>query len=88
VYRIKVERQAIKALARLPLQDQSRVGATIDKLAEDPRPTGCMPVRTTEPGTYRLRVGNYRVIYIVLDSEQVIIIARVAKRGEDTYKGL
>ena len=41
-----------------------------------------------EKGTYRVRVGNYRVIYVVLDNEGVVIIARVARRSESTYRGL
>jgi mRNA interferase RelE/StbE len=60
----------------------------IKTLAEDPRPTGCRPVKVAEKGTYRVRVGDYRVIYTVLDREQVIVIARVAKRSEGTYQGL
>ena len=88
MYRIEVERQAIKVLARLPWRDQERIEATIDRLAENPRPHGCQPVQAADPGVYRVRVGDYRIVYTVLDSEQVIIVARVAKRGEDTYKGL
>lgn len=54
----------------------------IDALAEDPRPAGCTPVRAVPKGTYRIRVGDYRVICVVLDEEQVIVVARVARRGE------
>ena len=88
MYRIEVERRAQKAIARLPRQDQPRIAAAIDALPEDPRPAGCVPVRAADPGTYRVRVGDYRVIYIVLDDEQVIIVARVARRRENTYRGL
>ena len=38
--------------------------------------------------TYRVRVDNYRVIYVVLDDERQVIVARVAKRDEQTYQGL
>lgn len=86
-YRIVVERRAQRALTRLPRQDQARVAAKIDALAEDPRPAGCTPVKTAEKGTYRVRVGNCRVIYVVLDDEQVVIVARVTRRSESTYRG-
>jgi mRNA-degrading endonuclease RelE of RelBE toxin-antitoxin system len=39
-------------------------------------------------GMVRLRVGDYRVIYLVLDDERVVIVARVARRNEGTYRGL
>lgn len=84
-YRIEIERRAAKALRRLAMGDRLRVVTAIDALAEDPRPMGCVPVRATPKGTYRIRVGDYRVIYLVLDDEEVIIIARVARRSESTY---
>ena len=87
-YRIEVEDRAKKALARTPRHYQKRIAAAIDGLAEEPRPVGCQPVRTALRGTYRLRIGNYRVIYTVRDEEQLVIVARVIKRGEHTYKGL
>lgn len=87
-YRIVVERRAQKALVRLPKQDQGRIEAMIDALAEEPRPASCRPVRVAEKGTYRVRVGNYRVIYTVLDNEQAVIVARIARRSETTYQRL
>jgi len=62
--------------------------AAIDALVEDPRPVGCIPVRAAPKGTYRIRIGDYRVIYVVLDTEQTIVIARIARRGESTYREL
>ena len=40
------------------------------------------------PGVYRVRVGNYRVIYTVRDDQQHVIVARVARRSGSTYRGL
>jgi mRNA interferase RelE/StbE len=75
-------------MAHLPRQDQARILTAIKALAEDPRPVGCRPVKAAEKGTYRVRVGDYRVVYVVLDGEQVIIVARVARRSENTYRRL
>ena len=88
MYRIEVEPQARKALVRLPRPDQGRIVAAIDALAADPRPAGYVPVKEAPKGTYRIRIGDYRVIYLVLDSDQVIIVARVARRSESTYRDL
>jgi len=75
-------------MARLPRKDQARVLVALGGLAEDPRPAGCVAVKTAEKGTYRVRVGDYRVVYIVLDDEQVVIVTRVVRRSESTYRGL
>jgi mRNA interferase RelE/StbE len=87
-YQIEVSRRARKELAHLPQPALVRVTAVIDALAQDPRPEGCLPVRAAPKGTYRIRVGDYRVIYTVLDEEQAVVIARVVRRREDTYRGL
>jgi len=88
MYRIEFKQQARKELARLPRKDQVRIAAAIDLLAQEPRPPACMPVRAAEGGTYRIRVGDYRVIYIVHDDRQLALIARVGRRRGDTYRRL
>ncbi len=88
-YDIEVDRRAAKDLQKnVAYQDRSRIIETIDGLAEEPRPYGCRKVKAAPKGTYRVRVGDYRIIYVVLDEERVVIIARVARRSEDTYKNL
>jgi mRNA interferase RelE/StbE len=87
-HQIEVSRRAQKAMARLPRKDQARIIVALQKLSEDPRPQGCRPVKDAPKGTYRVRVGSYRVIYPVVDADQVIVVARVAKRDESTYRGL
>jgi mRNA interferase RelE/StbE len=85
-YRIEIERRAHQALGRLPKGDRIRVMTAINSLAEDPRPVGCATVRAAPKGTYRIGVGDYRVIYVVLDDEQVIVVARVVRRSETSYR--
>jgi len=73
---------------REPGDLRQRVDRAILTLAEDPRPAGCRPVKDAPRGTYRVRVGTYRVIYTVLDADRVIVVARVRKRDESIYRGL
>lgn len=87
-HQIVVERRARKAVVGLPKHDQARIKEAIDALAENPRPTGCRPVKAAPRDTYRVRVGDFRIIYSVLDDERVVIVARVARRSERTYRGL
>lgn len=81
-YAISITRQANKELARLPTQVQDRIDAAIDALATTPRPPG---TRKLTSGAYRIRVGDYRVIFDVDDAAQAIIIRRVAHRS-DVYR--
>lgn len=75
-------------MLRLPRRDQARIIVVLKSLAEDPRRPGCRPVKDAPEGTCRVRVGSYRVIYTVVDADEVVIVARVAKRDETTYRGL
>jgi mRNA interferase RelE/StbE len=72
-----------REIKRLPGPDRDRVIEAIRSLAETPRPYG---IKQLERGIYRMRVGNYRVIYQVLDDEHLILVGRVARRSERTYR--
>lgn len=87
-YRAEIDRAVQKTLARFPRRDQARVLVTIKDLATEPRPAGCEPVKSAAAHTYRVRVGDYRVVYTILDEEQIIVVARVVKRSESTYRDL
>jgi len=78
-YQVKVGSQVRKAMTRLPFKARARILAALRKLAEEPRPVGCQPVKMVFKGTCGLRVGNYRVIYTVRDEERLVIVARVIK---------
>jgi len=70
-------------MKHLPRPDRDRVLDAIQSLAGAPRPYG---IKQLGPGVYRLRVGNYRVIYRVLDDEHLVIVGRVCRRSERTYR--
>ena len=84
-YQIRVGKRIRKAMRRFPRQDQARIVAVLRALADKPRPAGCQPAKMAERGSYRLCVGDYRIIYVVLDDERVITVARVSRRSEGTY---
>jgi mRNA interferase RelE/StbE len=60
---------------------QRRLKPHIDALAHDPRPAGVAKV-AGEPNLYRVRVGDYRVVYYVWDRDEHILIAKIAHRRE------
>lgn len=62
---------------------RERVKAAIDTLAENPRPSGA--VKLAGRDDYRVRVGDYRIVYAVDDAERLVIVARIAHR-RDVYR--
>ncbi|HOT93146.1 MAG TPA: type II toxin-antitoxin system RelE/ParE family toxin [Anaerolineae bacterium] len=85
--RYKVEfldRRAQRELDRVPEPDYGRVAAALLRLEENPRPPGCRKLRGLEG--WRVRVGNWRVIYHINDSQQIVTIVSIKRRREDTYR--
>ena len=84
-YTLKIHRDVEKQLQRIPKSQRERMVVTMRSLRIDPRPPGCVKLDNV---LFRVRQGQYRVIYAVFDKEVVIVICKVAKRAEDTYKNL
>lgn len=84
-YEIRIMPAAQKEIDRLPQRARERVEAAIVSLADNPRPVGSKKLRTLKD-TYRVRVGNYRIIYQVFDDELVILVVTVGDR-KDIYRG-
>ncbi len=78
-YAVFIEARADKALGKLPREVQERLEAAMDALAEDPRPQGSRKLSGREG--YRIRVGDYRVLYDVDDAERTVTVTRVGHRG-------
>lgn len=82
-YRIDILRRAQKSLKNLQQNTYQRVRDAIRELATDPRPSGCS--KLTGRDGWRIRVGDYRVIYEIDDQESVIIILDIGHR-RDIYR--
>ena len=83
MYRLEVSHTAHRQIRRLPGQTQERVNRAITRLAENPRPPGAK--KLTARDGYRVRVGDYRILYQVDDGTKVVIIYWVMSRG-DVYR--
>lgn len=79
-YEVLIRRRAAKELAEIPLRDYERVKRSIFALGVDPRPQGCLKL-TGRPG-WRIRVGDYRVIYEVDDPNQTVTVLDVGNRRD------
>ena len=80
-YRIEIRPAALKDLAALDRPVQRRIAAAIDALAATPRPSGVKKLEGAED-LYRIRVGDYRVIYAIDDRVLVVLVVRVRHRRE------
>ena len=83
-YTVLILRRAQKELADIPAKDYERVRNVISTLAQNPRPPGCL--KLTARDGWRIRVGDYRVIYAIDDSQQVATVLHVGHR-RDVYAG-
>ena len=78
IYSVRIKSSAAKELARLPHDARERLVEAIDKLGEEPL-AGAL-LKGGLRGLRRIRVGNYRIVYEVLDDELVALVIRVAHR--------
>lgn len=78
IYSVRIKGSAAKELARLPRDARERLVEAIDKLGEEPL-AGAL-LKGGLRGLRRIRVGNYRIVYEVLDDELVVLVIRVAHR--------
>ncbi|GDY23988.1 hypothetical protein LBMAG56_53350 [Verrucomicrobiota bacterium] len=81
MYRVLLERAAEKDLARLSSAIHDRVIAAIQALARNPRPPGCRKLAGSQ-SDWRIRVGDYRVVYEIADEIRVVRVNRVRHRRE------
>ena len=82
-YRIVLHREAVREIRALPKRIRPLVRAAIDGLAREPRPAGVVSLKGRK-GSYRLRIGDYRILYDVHATEIVVYVIGVAHR-RDVY---
>ena len=85
MYRIELRRRAQRALDRLPKTDFQAVVEAVKELAQIPRPRGVEKVKNT--GLWRIRQGDYRIVYSIDDNQNIVIVVSVGHR-KDIYRSL
>ena len=80
-YSIELRPAALRDLKRLPKEVLDRVSRKINSLADNPRPPGVEKLSGSED-SYRVRVGDYRILYGIRDAVLLVIIVRVRHRRE------
>ena len=82
-YRLRIKPSAAKELEALPAKDRKRLVTRVQGLASDPRPPGAEKLSGAEK--YRVRQGDYRVLYSIDDAKKVLVIVKFGHR-RDVYR--
>ncbi len=79
-YELRFKTSVAKDLRDVPQTDLRRILERIEALRDDPRPAGCEKLSAQE--RYRIRQGNYRILYEVLDAEVIVEVVKIGHRRE------
>lgn len=82
-YRLFIKASAAKEIEALPKHDRRRIVAKMASLSHDPRPPGCEKLSGLD--RYRLRQGNYRILYEIQDLALIVVVVKVGHR-HDVYR--
>ena len=82
-YRIEIKRSAVKELEAIPAKDRRRITTKIQALAGTPHPAGCEKLSGHDK--YRIRQGNYRILYTIEDDVLVVTVIKIGDR-RDVYR--
>ena len=84
MYIITIKKTAAKELNSLPFKIAAKITSAVNNLAKNPRPEGCKKLRGTIEDFWRIRIGDYRVIYTINDGIKIIEIRKIGHR-KDIY---
>ncbi len=82
LYQVVVGKIASKELKKLPKREVQRIFPKIKNLSSQPRPDGCKKLKSQNEDLWRIRIGDYRVIYSIDDSVNIIDIRRIGHRRD------
>jgi mRNA interferase RelE/StbE len=85
MYRITIKRKAEKELDLLPKKILIRIVSVIDELEDNPKPKGSKKLQGSDEPMYRVRVGDYRIIYVINDEIKIVDIRKIGHR-KDIYR--
>lgn len=80
-YAVELKPSARKELESLPNSVLARVIRKIESLALDPRPAGCKKLKGYKD-LWRIRIGDWRIVYIINDTARLVSVTRIAHRRE------
>jgi len=85
MYTIIISESAFKELKKIQKVYVNKIQIAIDRLSENPRPVGCKKLQGTNENLYRIRIGDYRVVYSIEDKIKIVDIRQIGHR-KDIYR--
>jgi len=85
-YTIQLKKSALKDLYKLPKEVSRQIAQAINDLGQTPRPHGCKKLKGLE-NLYRIRIGDYRIVYQMNDKILLILVVLIGNRKE-VYRNL
>jgi mRNA interferase RelE/StbE len=81
-YRVEVENRAARQIGTLEPRLRDRVLDALEILRDEPRPSGCSKLKGRTQPTWRIRVGDYRILYRIHDDQKLVRVYGVLRRDE------
>ena len=85
MYKVIIKREALKELKHFPDRSVKAITKSIERLSGDPRPAGCKKLKGSSENLWRIRVGDYRIVYLIDDVIRIINIRSIGNR-KDVYE--
>jgi mRNA interferase RelE/StbE len=86
LFTVQILPVARKELDRIPARQRRQIEDRIVQLSVNPRPAGCKPLQGSRfTGLYRVRSGDYRIVYQILDKRLIVIVVKIGNR-KDIYR--
>ena len=85
IYKITVKKSAAKEIENLPIKIVPKIARCILGLAENPRPKNSKKLKASSSNLWRIRIGDYRVVYTIDDKIEIVDVQKVGHR-KDIYK--
>jgi mRNA interferase RelE/StbE len=85
MYQIEYQQQAIKTLLKMPRDTARLIRTKIELLAQSPYTANNNVKKLEDIGGYRLRIGDWRVLYEIIDERLILVVVKIKPRG-DAYK--
>ncbi len=83
-YRVQFSPSAAKRFSKLDPPIRNRIAPAVDAIVNNPRPAGAEKLKGEE-NAYRIRVGDWRIVYEINDAAQLVWVVRIGHRG-DVYR--
>jgi len=84
VYKVIIKREALKELKQLPRHTVVVITQSIEHLSANPHPAGCKKLKSSKENLWRIRVGDYRIIYLIDDIIRIVNVRNIGHR-KDIY---